>query len=257
MRYIGVDGCRSGWVAVTRGGSNLEYHLVSNIDGLVNEFSDANRILIDVPIGLPWSDAPIRACDRLAREILGKPRKSSVFAVPCREALAAGDVETARRINQRCLSRSIGAQTWGISPKIAEVDRFLRSYLTRCRTIREIHPEVCFWALAGKKPMEHSKKTAEGRAERVRVLERYEPDVGQLLTKVLSETQRKDVQPDDVIDAAVAFVTAEARQGELSCLGDSTTRDLAGLPIEMLYLRTWDRPPNSSSSGRTEARHST
>lgn len=88
-------------------------------------FPDAERILIDVPIGLPWPSVPIRPCDRLARCLLGKPRSSSVFAVPCREALFAGSLEEARTLNRDRIGRSVGAQTWGISPKIAEVDRFL------------------------------------------------------------------------------------------------------------------------------------
>jgi predicted RNase H-like nuclease len=239
MRHIGVDGCKSGWLAVTRNGAGLEYRLLSDIDDLASTFSEAERILVDIPIGLPWADAPIRPCDRLARDILGKPRKSSVFPVPCREALAANDLYAAQRINKTHIGRSVGAQTWGISPKIAEVDRFLRSEGAQPRRIREIHPEVCFWALAGRKPMRHSKKKAEGRAERMSVLQHYEPGVSLLLSDILSRTLRKDVQPDDVLDAVVAFVTAEARDGALTSLAGAPSHDLAGLPIEMLYLRTW------------------
>lgn len=54
----------------------------------------------------------------------------------------------------------------------------------------------------------------------------------------LSNTLRKDLQPDDVLDAAVAFVTTEARTGELTTLVGVPSRDRAGLPIEMLYLKT-------------------
>ena len=238
MRHVGVDGCKSGWLAVTRKGGGLEYQLVRDVPELASTFADAERILVDIPIGLPWADAPIRPCDRLAREVLGKPRKSSVFPVPCREALAADGLEAAQRINQRHIARSVGAQTWGISPRVAEMDRFLLSANVQPRSIRETHPEVCFWALAGGKPMRHSKKTAEGCAERINVLQRYEPAISMFLKDVLSKTQRRDVQPDDVLDAAVAFVTAEARGGWLTSLAGAPSHDLAGLPIEMLYLRT-------------------
>lgn len=138
-----------------------------------------------------------------------------------------------------CIGRSVGAQTWGISPKIAEVDRFLRADGARGRIVREIHPEVCFWALAGRNPMKHSKTTVEGHAERLRILQCYEPRISLLLSDVLSKTLRKDVQADDVLDAVVAFVTAEARDGELDSLVGVPSHDPAGLPIEMLYLRTW------------------
>ena len=56
--------------------------------------------------------------------------------------------------------------------------------------------------------MRHSKKTAEGRAERMSVLQRYEPGIPQLFNDVLAGTLRRDVQPDDLLDAAVAFLTA-------------------------------------------------
>jgi predicted RNase H-like nuclease len=240
MRHVGVDGCRSGWLAVTRGESALEYRVFSQIDELALVFSAAERIFVDVPIGLPWFAAPIRPCDRLARNVLGVSRKSSVFPVPCRQALAADGLDSARRTNQREIGRSVGAQTWGISPKIAEVDRFLLATGGQTRNIREVHPEVCFWALADRKPMQHKKKTAEGRAERVSVLARYETGIQMLMNDALSNTHRKDLHADDLLDAAVAFVTAEARIGVLDSLAGAPTHDQAGLPIEMLYLRTWE-----------------
>jgi predicted RNase H-like nuclease len=50
----------------------------------------------------------------------------------------------------------------------------------------------------------------------------------------LDETQRKAVRPDDVLDALVAFVTANSRS-ELSVLGNSAT-DERGLPMEMVHV---------------------
>lgn len=60
------------------------------------------------------------------------------------------------------------------------------------------------------------------------------------LDDVLSKTLRKKVQADDVLDAAVAFVTAEASRGKLTSLTGEPSHDPRGLPIEMLYLRVWD-----------------
>jgi len=36
--------------------------------------------------------------------------------------------------------------------------------------VREIHPEVSFWALAGGKPAKYNKKTLAGRNERIVLL---------------------------------------------------------------------------------------
>jgi predicted RNase H-like nuclease len=85
--------------------------------------------------------------------------------------------------------------------------------------------------------MKYSKTTVEGREERLRVLQRFEPSVSAFLDDILSKTLRKNVQADDVLDATVAFITAEASQGELVSLAGEPSHDPSGLPIEMLYLR--------------------
>ena len=230
--HVGVDGCKAGWLAVTRSAGLLRCSRYTGITDLTKAFSTASCICIDVPIGLPWQEGPIRPCDRLARQKLGRPRRSSVFPVPCREALGSSNLAEARAVNRAELGRSIGAQSWGIAPKIREVDRYLQ---TRRSKLREVHPEVCFWALAGR-PMAHSKKKREGREERLRVLGRYEPNARAFLDEVLKSTRRKDVAVDDVLDALVALITAEATLGKLTRLVGDPAEDRTGLPMEMLYL---------------------
>ena len=88
--------------------------------------------------------------------------------------------------------------------------------------------------------MQYSKKTGEGRAERLSLLQLHEPGTAALLDDVISHSLRRDVQADDVLDACVAFVTAEARVGTLVSLAGAPLCDEVGLPMEMLYLRIWD-----------------
>jgi len=87
--------------------------------------------------------------------------------------------------------------------------------------------------------MTYKKSTHEGREERLCVLRRYEPCISAFLSRVLSETLRKHLQADDVLDATVAFITSEATSGKLASLSGDPSHDLAGLPMEMLYLKTW------------------
>jgi len=244
MRHVGIDGCRAGWIAVSRGPQGLTYRIDSDLAGLIGHFSDAERIFIDVPIGLPWAEAPVRPCDAAARRALGAPRCSSVFPTPCREALAAADYVTASQKNFECLGWKLSKQTWGILPKIAEADRLLRE--TRSGALREVHPEVCFWALAGEQPMRYSKRTPQGRRERLEVLLRYEPGVAALRLDALRNTRRTDVKEDDLLDAAVVFLTAEAKDGTLAVLAGRPAQDTEGLPIEMVYLRTGAKSPTAT-----------
>ena len=234
MNYVGVDGCKAGWIGVSRLGGHLAYEIYPSIRALADAFPLAQRILVDIPIGLPWHDCPRRPCDELARTSLGSPRGSSVFAVPCREAVYAKDIASARALNMRELGPSLSEQTWGITPKIAEVDTFVRGGGTR---MQEIHPEVCFWGLAGNKPMQYKKSLPQGARERLDLLSRFEPATASLLARAMSETRRKHLRADDILDAVVAFVTAEARVGTLSRLVGQPAVDCQGLPLEMLYVQ--------------------
>ena len=57
---------------------------------------------------------------------------------------------------------------------------------------------------------------AAGIAERVSVLAGYEPRTAQALAAALAKFPlKKDVQPDDVLDALVAYVTARAGRARL------------------------------------------
>ncbi|MCI0659100.1 MAG: DUF429 domain-containing protein [Acidobacteria bacterium] len=228
---VGLDGCRAGWVAVTRERKTLQYALFPHMRQVVAAYPDAGQMFVDVPIGLPWKGVPVRPCDRLSRVALGRPRASSVFPVPCREAVHARNAEEAGRLNVEILGRGLSQQTEGIRRKIAEVDELLLEESSRQRRLREVHPEVCFWALAGGRAMRHGKKTVAGRRERVAVLTRCEPEAAALVERALSETRRRDLAADDVIDAIVAFVTAEA-----PTTAGEPSRDEHGLVMEMVHL---------------------
>lgn len=237
MKHVGVDGCGVGWIGVSKDGSELIYRTSATLSGLLSYFPRAERVLVDMPIGLPWCDRPIRPCDQLARAILGT-RRSSVFPVPCRPAAHAATQAQARDINRAALGRSLSAQTLGICQKIAEVDSLLLSKKAPSTNIREIHPEVCFWALAGRTAMKNNKRKRPGIDERLDLLRRFEPGVERLLEHVLGEEYRKDVSADDVLDAAVAFVTCRAPKSRLRRLSGTPNTDEKGLPMEMVYLHS-------------------
>lgn len=237
VTHVGVDGCRAGWVAVFEEGGQLAYSLFAQFEDIVVAFPVA-EILIDIPIGLPWTGCRVRPCDTLARKHLGAIRASSVFPAPTRAACNAADVGEARRQNLAEVGKSLSSQAWGICPKVAEVDATLLSDRTlRLRPrVREMHPEVCFWSLNERVPMSHSKGTKAGELERLSVILRHEPRSRHLLDAVLREQRRRDVKTDDVLDALVGFVTVSAPLAALRKLRGFPERDQEGLPMEMLYF---------------------
>lgn len=229
--FLGVDGARAGWFFVSiSADESWETGLMPDARGLWDSFSDAKLILMDIPMGLPFSDSG-RVCDRTARSLLGSGRGASIFAVPAREAVYAENYRQACRINQKICGRMISCQSWNICPKIRDVDRLLRRETAAGGIIYESHPELCFLALSGNNPMIHSKKTREGIHERMRVLVKRFKRSGEIYDSAVAGYRRKDVSRDDIVDAIALAVTGFLYAGRLRSLPENPPEDLCGIPM--------------------------
>ena len=231
---IGVDGCRAGWffVALEPAGTT-RCGVVRTLQELVRDAREPARLFVDIPIGLPVGPGG-RECDQLARRELG-PRASSVFPAPARAVLDAVDYEDAKQRSLRVTGKSLSKQAWAIVPKCREVDRLLRDDAKARRIVREVHPELCFWALAGRRPMQYGKKHEQGIQERIEVLKRVHPSAARE-TEGMLERRPRSVARDDIVDAMAAAVTAAADDAEIRTLPPRPPRDAFGLPLEMTYV---------------------
>ena len=234
--FVGIDGCRAGWFAVSFfDDQSWEFEVFSNVEEIWRSLSHADILLIDIPIGLRDEDTEERSCDVKAREFLGQPRASSVFPPPTRPALDFETREEASEVNHSLTGRRIGVQTWGIVPKIREVDQFLRTTQEAREKIREIHPEVLFWALNRRMAMTYNKKRLEGFVERLQVLRRHFPQCDELAMEALSKFPRNQVAGDDILDALAAAITGKCSHNHLATIPEEPERDSEGLPMEMVY----------------------
>jgi predicted RNase H-like nuclease len=197
---------------------------------------DASLILIDIPIGLKEQGREERRCDKIARNLLGPDRGRCVFPAPCRPALSGRTFTEAGDINERMTGRRLSQQTWAILPKIKQIDSFLLNNPTAHGRIREVHPEVCFWALARQRAMQYAKTKKIGFEERYGVLVSFYPPTEQVLYQVLSGYPRKQVKKDDVLDALVAAVTAWLGNNNLSSIPEKYEKDARKLAMEMVYF---------------------
>ena len=231
----GVDGCPKGWFYFALvPGQEPKWGVVEEIADLVAEVDDSDRIFIDIPIGLP-SGGEGRLCDREARRKLVPHRTSSVFPVPVRSALTAETYEEASEKNWKASGKRLSKQTYAIMPKIKEVDSLLRGSAKARRVVREVHPEICFWALAGASPMRHNKKTGRGFDERIAVLERFHPSAVRCFDEIRTGYRRVDLADDDILDAMALAITASANRGALRTLPEVPVEDSCGLPMGMVY----------------------
>ena len=235
-KFVGVDGCPAGWFSIALGEDAFhEMKVFGAFAELVQYYHDATLIFVDIPIGLNEGGLEERRCDKTARRLLGR-RGSSVFPAPVRQVLSESAYEAASRTNRRVRGKGISKQTWAIVPKIAEVDRLLADVPSAQGRVREIHPEVLFWALNGRNAMHFNKKKRPGIEERMAVLERYEHRTGDIYETVLEEWQRKQVGRDDILDALAAAVTARLGYPDrLATLPDDPPTDARGLPMEMVF----------------------
>ena len=231
----GVDGCRAGWFyfALARS-EEPAWGIVKTIEELVSSVDDSDHMFVDIPIGFP--DGPeARLCDREARGRLGGPRASSVFPAPVRAALAAATYEDANRISRKASGKGLTQQTFAILAKTREVDSLLGKSEKARRIVREIHPEICFWALAGGSPMRDKKTTGAGFDERLAVLEGFRRSVGEDFAQIRAEFRCWDLGDDDILDAMAAAIAASAGPRALTTLPKDPARDSCGLPMEMVY----------------------
>lgn len=98
----------------------------------------------------------------------------------------------------------------------------------------EIHPEVSFWALAGRQPMQYRKTWPEGYAERQTLL----ADAFAMLIWPREEARElaRPAAPDDVLDAVVAAWTARrVAEGVAERLPGDPPVDRRGLRMEIVY----------------------
>ena len=220
MLVVGVDGCKTGWIAVALpDGKDPQAHHLPTIHALELLAPGAEAVAIDIPIGLPTGRP--RSADLLARKLLGA-RRSSVFLAPVRDAIEA---RTHALATQAAVARTgvgISRQAYALGRKILEVERWLPS--APC-PVYEVHPEVSFALLLGA-PARASKKTWAGMVERRSALEAAGIHLDRI-SEGSGAAARASV--DDMLDAAVAaWSAARIARGAARSFPDPPEVDAAG-----------------------------
>jgi predicted RNase H-like nuclease len=257
--FVGVDWASCGWFSVGFTG-NGEYTVRAFVEfeDLLTYYQAARLILVDIPIGLPPGPES-RECDAAARDAVGT-RHSCVFTTPTQhtvdysrqhpdDANGIKRVELCHTQGSEKEARSVNSQTLSIMRQIANVDEVL---LARNRPpvpqVREVHPEVLFWALNGAQPgteMQHPKKNksesiiALGVEERVAVLLALEPRTNAIREAARQRYTKGRVGDDDILDALAAAITAYLGHRNLQTLPAAPPVNAAGLTMEMVY---WTPP---------------
>lgn len=225
----GVDGCPGGWLAVALDLSTGRVTPEVFPDAASLFGAPALVTAIDIPIGLPGGQR--RSVDGEARRLLGS-RASSVFPAPARVTLDALSYEEACESSHAACGKRLSQQSYGILPKIRDVDTVLRQHPQIAERVFEVHPEVCFYFWAERRPMRHPKKTGFGFAERLDLVRSV---FGNAAEEIRSEISRVQAGDDDILDAWAALWSAQRiHSGTAIRLPAEEERDELGLPMQML-----------------------
>jgi len=236
MKSLGIDGCKKGWFTVELTDVDWTTMVYKNINEIWDYYKNTNYITIDIPIGMRKNENMERKCDLEARRILGPGRESSVFPVPCREATYASSYEEAHKINKQKVNRGLSKQTWGIIPKIREVDILLMREKDSRNQIQESHPEIAFWALNGRKALKYNKKSENGIEERIEILSKYDGRILDIYEKSLAQYLRKEVAKDDILDAICMAITgALAQSKNYKTIPSIIEKDEEGIEMKIVY----------------------
>lgn len=242
--FVGIDGCRAGWVAASINNNNkIDIYIYKNINELWKSFEKADLIFIDIPIGLVDSHIKEkeRNCDSDARKLLGLKRGSSIFQTPSREAVRSFNYKDAYKINKSITGRKISIQTWNICKKIKEADNFLSESKKAINIIRESHPEICFYALSGN-PMVFSKKNINGVFERKNILKKFIPNLDFILDSALAKYNQSQANIDDFLDCLVLAISAKLafKSGNISKIPITEQIDSKGFIMQISYFLAAD-----------------
>lgn len=222
----GVQPCSGGWLVVsaklqgvTLAGPVADVH--PTFLDVLDHRPSFSVVALNLPLGL--SDRASkggRACDRAARQLLGRPRSPAIQSPPSRE-----DLEEWRRGQ----IPPVSAVVRSLLGKISEVYEVIGSY--HQRTIFEAHPELSFYQLNEQRALRYAKHTQAGRLERRELLEGRVPGADTAIA-----TPVKGAKPAQILDCLAMLSTARRiRSRGITRLPQDPEWDSQGLRMELLY----------------------
>jgi predicted RNase H-like nuclease len=227
MDVAGVDGCKAGWLCLYRRDEEISGEIFATFQQLLEQLPPSATVAVDIPIGLPAAGE--RECDRTARQLLGRPRASSVFPAPVLAVVHETDYQSACAKHRGVDGRALSRQAFAILPKILEVNRLLWSRVDLQARIKEMHPEMSFAEWNNHRAMQHRKSSSSGALAREELIDRLWPDQR---TNVLRSLGRTGYRRDDLNDAFAALWSADrVVSGAARVLGAG--RDQKGLSMQM------------------------
>ena len=231
---VGIDWMKPYWLAAELRGTEISIRKLSDIAEINRYYLSADAVLIDIPVGIPENMAENAARpDCEARNFLPPERKSTIFPVPCRQAIYCENYGAASAENQQVLGKKLPSQSFAFSKMIRQVDDFLSKEMCWQNRLMESRPEVAFQMLNGGNGLQYSKHTEAGIAERITILRSNGVDPVPLFAEFTPK------QYEDVLDALCLAVSAKLGcEHEFQTMPKNPVADSRGLKMQMVFGNT-------------------
>ncbi len=228
---IGIDGSIGQWMVAAIQDNKLNLRIFDNLEEICGCYPEADRMIIDIPIGLPESrDEAILRPDGLLRKKL-KRKGSSVFTTPCRQAVYEEDKLTAKELNKKFLGKSLSEQSLAIRKAIRQVDRFLLDNPLWKNRLLESHPEYCFMILNNGMPVMEKKTKTDGQEKRIGLLKTYCPEIETAINGIPKK------RLDDAVDAICLAVLGRLTLIQsIKTLPDDPQADSNGILMQIVAV---------------------
>lgn len=232
--FAGVDACKGGWIVAKSASWPCRevpaLAVCPDFRTMLSLTADCWRVAVDIPVGLP-SREHLRSCDLEAKKLLSGHNTSALFYAPPRETTNAESPREFQRLHRKLRGTGAGLPVWGFLPKVKEANAEMTPALQE--RVIEFHPELSWFHVAGENL--ESKHTAEGIAERKRLLRKFVPDLERILR--WKDYLGRAAAHDDLLDALIGIGVAKASLQGSPCrlpVGKTET-DASGLRMEIWY----------------------
>lgn len=232
--FAGVDACKGGWIVAKSAAWPCReapaLAVCPDFRAVLALTADCRRVAVDIPIGLP-SGRHLRACDVEAKKLLSGRNASALFYAPPRETLSAETPQEFQRLHRKLRGTGAGLPVWGFLPKVKEANATMTPALQK--RVIEFHPELTWFRVAGGNL--ESKHTAEGLAERKKLLRKLVPELERVLR--WKDFLGRAAAHDDLLDALTGIGVAKASlQNSPNHLpAQKIETDKGGLRMEIWY----------------------
>jgi predicted RNase H-like nuclease len=223
----GVEPCAGGWLVAPGNlqGINLApqpAYVLPSLADVLDYRPSFSVVALHAPVGLTDGPDERRACDVVAKQLLGR-RGGAAVAAPSRKLLDARTFEEAKQIDP-----TLDIVRWRSLPKALEAINEVQSW--RQRSVWEVNPELAFRQMNEGVELRYGRRSIHGLGERRALLAAKLPGTERILAE-----RPKGVREGKLLDAlADLWIARRIVARAITRLSDPPVWDADGVRMDIV-----------------------